>query len=65
MLSRLVEEADSLAQLITKDIRKHRVYSLSSLYYESDVRQVWRVDRGLTGKLQSEVAVAGVTAHGK
>jgi hypothetical protein len=44
-----VEEADSLAQLIVKDIRRHRVSSLSSLDYKSDDRQVWRVVCELMG----------------
>jgi hypothetical protein len=58
-----IEEADALARLIGKEM-KRSVYTshLSGINYKTDVVQVWRVVRELTGKPQSSAAVPGITA---
>jgi hypothetical protein len=57
-----VEEADALARLIGKEMKKQCISNLSSINYKTDVAQVWRVVRELTGKPQSSAAVPGITA---
>jgi hypothetical protein len=57
-----VEEADALARLTGKEMKKQCISSLSSINYKTDAAKVWSVVRELTGKPQSSAAVPGITA---
>ena len=61
-----VEEAGALAKIIGNDIRRQRQNRLSRIDHKSDVKQVWRVVRELTGKSQTgSAAVPGITHYCK
>ena len=59
-----VEEAGALAKIIGNDIRQQQQNILSRIDHKSDVKQVWRVVRELTGKSQTgSASVQGITAN--
>ena len=57
-----LDEANALAQLIGKEIKRKGQASLSNIDSKTDIKQMWQAVCKLTGRTQQTTEVTGITA---